>query len=333
MQSMAVSFMFVVAVSRAAVVKKPFLKAASELQKGKHPQAASELQREIERVSSELTNEPLQMDGKKTREIQSEVEFMVNRVRSLHDKDLTSEFTNEIEGIEEVLSKDTTDSGLTTEINEVRASLCAQNGFENHDFASCEAFMRKNCAPADTADTKYSDAAPLENFCVMFFREEASAGVGEDAAKAMAPAASPAAGPGGAPGPAPMGPFFGGKSLRALPDQGVTGQLVRHRDFDTMSEDWMKEFGPKAGHRNFDEICADFPDNQWCRIHGYHPRGPRKTKVVTKTVEVPGEENEVNTVVQVEQKDPPPPEPARSGTTSSQLTLTALLAAVAMFAK
>jgi hypothetical protein len=323
MQSLAVSFMFVVAVAHAAVVKKPFLKAASELQ------------REIQKLSSELTNEPLQKDGRKTREIQTEVEFMVNRVKSLHDKDLTSEFTNEIEAIEESLAKETTDSGLTTEINEVRASLCAQNGFENHDFASCEAFMRKSCAPADTADSKYSDAAPLEDFCLMFFREEASAGVGQDLAKAVAPAPGPAAGPGGAPGPAPMGPFFGGKSLRALPDQGVTGQLVRHRDFDTMAEDWQKEFGPKAGHRNFDEICADFPDNQWCRIHGYHPREPRKTKVLTKTVEVPGEEQEINTVVQVE-KEPqePPAEPVvRSGTKSCQLTLTALLAAVAMFAK
>jgi len=320
MQLLTVSFMFVVAAAHAAVVKQPFLKAASELQ------------REIERVSSELTNEPLGKDGKKTREIQTEVEFMVNRVKSLHDKELTSEFTNEIEGIEEALSKDTTDNGLTTEINEVRASLCAQNGFENHDFASCEAFMRKTCAPADTADTKYGDDVPLESFCVMFFREEASAGVGQ--AKAMAPAPGAAAGPGGAPGPAPMmGPFFGGKSLRALPDQGFSGAMGQHKDFDTMSEDWQKEFGPKAGHRNFDEICADFPDNQWCRIHGYHPRQPRKTIVVTKTVEVPSEEQEANTVVQVEKEQPPPDAPQRSGTKGCQLTLTALLAAVAMFAK
>lgn len=324
MPSMTVSFMFVVAVAHAAVVKsgvkKPFLKVASELQ------------REIERVSSELADEPGR-GGKKTREIQTEVEFMVNRVKSLHDKSLTSEFTNEIEGIEEALSKETTDNGLTTEINEVRASLCAQNGFENHDFASCEAFMRKSCAPADTADSKYSDAAPLESFCVMFFREEAIS----LKATASAPAPGPAAGPGGAPGPAPMGPFFGGKGIRDLPDQGFTGALGKHADFDTMLDDWQKEFGPKAGHRNFDEICADFPDNQWCRIHGYHPRQPRKTVVVTKTVEVPSDSQEANTVAQVEREGesppPPPDSPERSGTSGCRLTLTALLAAVAMFAK
>jgi len=312
MQSLTVPFMFVVTVAHAAALaKKPFLK-------------ASELQREIERVSTELTDMP---EGRnKTREIQTEVEFMVNRVKSLHDRDLTSEFTSEIERIEEALSKETTDNGLTTEINEVRASLCAQNGFENHDFASCEAFMRKSCAPTDAVDTKYSDDAPLEDFCVMFFREESSSGINQAAATtAVAPAPGPAAGPGGAPGPAaPMGPFFGGKSLRALPDQGVTGQLVKHVDFDTMSEDWQKEFGPKAGHRKFDEICADFPDNQWCRIHGYLPSQPRKTKVVTKVVT---EEAETKRAAEREK------ESERSGTNSCQLTLTALLTAVAMFAK
>jgi len=312
MRLLAVAFMFVAV---HAVVRTPFLK-------------VSELQREIERVSSELKSEPLlRKGGNKTREIQTEVEFMVNRVKSLHDRDITSEFTREIEGIEEALSTKTTDNGLAAEINEVRASLCAQNGFENHDFASCEAFMRKNCAPADTADTNYINDAPLEDFCVMFFREEAFAGQ----AKATAPAPGPAAGPGGAPGPAaPMGPFFGGKSLRALPDQGITGPLVRHADFDTMSEDWQKEFGPKAGHRKFDEICADFPDNQWCRIHGYLPSQPRKSKVVTKVVEVPADEPESKSTAK---PSIPADEPDRSGTNSCQLTLTALLAAVAMFAK
>lgn len=321
MQSLTISYLIVVAVAHAtATAKTPTLK-------------ASELQREIEHVSSELAKAPfLGKDGKKTKEIQKEVEFMVNRVRSLHDNELTSEFTKEIEGIEDALSKESSDIALTTEINEVRASLCAQNGFENQEFSECEAFMRKSCAPADTASSNYMDDAPLESFCLVFFRQEKSAGVGQ-VAKAMAPAPGPAAGPGGVPGPAaPMGPFFGSKRLRALPDQGFDGAFVKHADFDTMSEDWQKEFGPKAGHRNFDEICADFPDNQWCRIHGYHPYPPRKTKVVTKTVEVRAEAEEAP-VEPTKSEPAPDPPPQRSGTSSCQLTMTALLAAVAMFAK
>lgn len=318
---MTVSFMFLVASAHAAAgAKKPFLK-------------ASELQREIELVSSELTDAPsLRKDGKKAREIQKEVEFMVNRVKSLRDRKLTSEFTKEIGGIEEALSKETSDKGLATEISEVRASLCAQNGFENHEFSECEDFMRKSCEPADTDDVNFINDAPLEDFCVVFFRQEASAGVGQ-VAMAMAPAPGPAAGPGGAPGPAaPMGPFFGGKALRPLPDQGLDGMLVKHADFDTMSEDWQKEFGPKAGHRQFDEICADFPDNQWCRIHGYHPYPPRETQVVTETVEVPAEAEEPEPQPEPV-KEAPPPAPERSGTSTCQITLTALLATAVMFAK
>jgi len=309
--------MFAVAAAHApSVAKNPSLK-------------ASELQREVEHVSLELAK-PFLRNGE-TREIQKEVEFMVNRVKSLHDSELTSEFTKEIGGIEEALSKETSDHGLATEITAVRASLCAQNGFQNHEFSECEAFMRKSCAPADTVDTTYMNDAPLEDFCVLFFRQEASTGVGQ---VATAPAPGPAAGPGGAPGPAaPMGPFFGGKRLRALPDQGVEGPLVQHADFDTMVEDWQNEFGPKSGHRKFDEICADFPDNQWCRIHGYLPRQPRKTKVVTETVYVNAEQSEPKSRPPEPVKGQDPVTPERSGTGRCQLTLTALFAAVAMFGK
>lgn len=286
---------------------------------------ASELQREIEHVTSELSkNTPnLRNGGAKAREIQSEVEFMINRVESLHDNELTSEFTNQIEVIEEAVSKETSDHHMSTEISEVRASLCAQNGFQNHEFAECEAFMRKSCEPKDTADANFVNDEPLDDFCVVFFRQEKSSRIAQAAA---APAPGPAAGPGGAPAPVPMGILFGGKGLRELPDQGFDGKLVKHADFDTMNEDWQKEFGPKSGHRDFDEICADFPDNQWCRIHGYHPYPPRETKVVTETVE---EEPEPEPV----KETAPPPAPERSGTSTCQLTLTALLVAASLFAK
>jgi len=285
---------------------------------------ASELQREIEHVTLELTkNTPhLRKSGDKAREIQSEVEFMVSRVESLHDSEITSEFTNQIEVIEQAVSEETSDHRMTMEISEVRASLCAQNGYQNHEFAECEAFMRKSCEPKDTDDANFVNDEPLDESCVVFFRQEQKSSRG--AQVAAAPAPGPAAGPGGAPGPAPMGTLFGGKGLRELPDQGFDGQLVKHADFDTMNEDWQKEFGPKSGHRDFEDICADFPDNQWCRIHGYHPYPERETKVVTETVEVPAEEPEPKP------KEPAPPAPERSGTTTCrQLTLTALLVAAA----
>jgi len=285
---------------------------------------ASELQREIEHVTLELTkNTPhLRKSGDKAREIQSEVEFMVSRVESLHDSEITSEFTNQIEVIEEAVAEETSDHHMTMEISEVRASLCAQNGYQNHEFAECETFMRKSCEPKDTDDANFVNDEPLDESCVVFFRQEQKSSRGAQVASAPAP--GPAAGPGGAPGPAPMGTLFGGKGLRELPDQGFDGQLVKHADFDTMNEDWQKEFGPKSGHRDFEDICADFPDNQWCRIHGYHPYPERETKVVTETVEVPAEEPEPKP------KEPAPPAPERSGTTTCrQLTLTALLVAAA----
>jgi len=243
---------------------------------------ASELQREIEHVTSELTLRApyLRKGNDRTKEIQKEVEFMVSRVNSLHDEELTSEFAKEIDGIEKALLTKTDDKGLAMEISGVRASLCAQNGFQNHEFAECEDFMRQSCAPADTDDSDYADNAPLENFCVMFFREEAAAGAAHGAG---APAPGPAGAP--APGPVPMGQLFGGKHMRKLPDQGFDGKLVKHEDLDTMNEDWQHEFGPKSGHRKFEEICGDFPNNEWCRIHGYHGRAAsKKTKTVIEHV-------------------------------------------------
>lgn len=285
---------------------------------------ASELQREIEHVTSELTKSTpnLRNGDSKAREIQSEVEFMISRVESLHDGELMSEFTDQLEVVEEAVAKETTDRRMTAEISAVRASLCAQNGFQNHEFAECEAFMRKSCEPKETDDDNFVNDEPLDDFCVVFFNQEKAS---KGAQTARAPAPGPAAGPGGAPGPAPMGTLFGGKSLRELPDQGFDGKLVKHADFDTMNEDWQKEFGPKSGHRDFDEICADFPDNEWCRIHGYHPYPERETKVVTETVEVPAEPDQP-----AEEKPPPAP---KSGSSRCQLTLTAFVVAASVFAK
>merc|ERR1719183_3254430 len=68
-----------------------------------------------------------------------------------------------------------------------------------------------------------------------------------------------------APAPAaPMGPFFGGKTVRSLPEQGFEGELKEpYKNEDQMVQNWQREFGPKAGHRTFEDICADFKGNEW----------------------------------------------------------------------
>jgi len=55
-----------------------------------------------------------------------------------------------------------------------------------------------------------------------------------------------------------------------LPSQGYWGKLVEHDDGKTATGDWGKEFGPRAGNRNFFEICKDHPENRWCRDQGFH---------------------------------------------------------------
>mmetsp|Transcript_2198 Transcript_2198/g.5028 ORF Transcript_2198/g.5028 Transcript_2198/m.5028 type:complete len:82 (-) Transcript_2198:26-271(-) len=51
--------------------------------------------------------------------------------------------------------------------------------------------------------------------------------------------------------------------------------MVEHASGKTATGDWQAEFGPAAGHRSFVEICGDFPDNEWCRLHMYDSRSRR----------------------------------------------------------
>jgi len=60
-----------------------------------------------------------------------------------------------------------------------------------------------------------------------------------------------AAGPSPAAAPSPASPA-------ALQSQGFSGKLVEHVEGETMTGDWGREFGPKAGHRDFKSICKDF---------------------------------------------------------------------------
>merc|ERR1740117_136938 len=205
----------------------------------------------------------------KGRAIQREVEAMVSRLNFLSD-DEADAFTNELEGVESSLASASTDAGLVKEITSVRAELCVNRGFKGTSLDACEAFMHKACV-TDALDTSTRSltrwhgrgSSVPEDECTKFF-SEAKVGI-----EGAAPAPAAASSPGPALAPAPAGPaLFGGKVGRPLPDQGFDGELVEHKDFDTQVEDWQTEFGPNAGHRNFREICADHPNNEWCRIHG-----------------------------------------------------------------
>jgi len=83
-----------------------------------------------------------------------------------------------------------------------------------------------------------------------------------------------------APVPALTGPILDGKGNKPLQEQGYSGELVIHEDGDTMTSDWGREFGPKAGHRDIKSICLQHPGNEWCDLHGYYdkPRSDASTK-------------------------------------------------------
>jgi len=57
-----------------------------------------------------------------------------------------------------------------------------------------------------------------------------------------------------------------------LPEHGFSGRLVAHKDGHTYTKDWHKEYGPHAEDlESYMDICAKYPDNEWCRINGrYH---------------------------------------------------------------
>jgi len=101
---------------------------------------------------------------------------------------------------------------------------------------------------------------------------------GDPGAPAAAPSASPAA--------APMGPILGGKARGALQEQGYSGELVAHEDQKTMTDDWGREFGPHAGHRDIKEICAETPGNEWCDLHGYYDKERRSAASSTSLAAV-----------------------------------------------
>lgn len=98
-----------------------------------------------------------------------------------------------------------------------------------------------------------------------------SGGAPAAASPAGAPAGAPAGEP-GSPAPAITGPILGTKAGRPLQSQGYSGRLVAHEDMETMTSDWQREFGPKAGHKDIKTICQENPGNEWCDLHGYYDK-------------------------------------------------------------
>jgi len=252
--------------------------------------------------------------SRRSREIQHQIEQMVSRVKQLNDEEASVTFANELDEIEEELSSSTEDEALAQEVDNVRADLCTQQNLMDVGLDKCKSFMDKSCSKR-----------PLKvpsHFCTRFFRlqkrkersdistkpndeavkftantvsAEAKAdtegaaevegeSAGEIEVEQTAHAPGPAAG-GPAPGPVPMGPYFGGKAVRPLPEQGFEGKLEQpYKSEDQMVQNWQREFGPNAGHRSFENICADFKNNEWCRLHGYYDSTGSKT-VIEEIVE------------------------------------------------
>lgn len=68
-----------------------------------------------------------------------------------------------------------------------------------------------------------------------------------------------------------------------MPEQGFEGELVAHDNMKTATSDWHSEYGPHSGHQSYEAICAQYPDNSWCKLRGYH----KKTKLELKSSSSP----------------------------------------------
>jgi len=101
---------------------------------------------------------------------------------------------------------------------------------------------------------------------------------GAPAAAGPAPAPGPMGSPAASPAGAMNSAFHMDEDLGAA-EQGFQGDTVEHDNMKTMTKDWRGEYG--GGKHDFMTICAQYPDNQWCRDRGYHrPTQPPKSASV-----------------------------------------------------
>lgn len=209
--------------------------------------------------------------------LQREVERMEKRMERLGFGNGTAKLAEELDSVEASIARgDKYDATLLNEIGKTRSKLCEERGFKTHQTKTCERFMRQACGLPMTKKSPLVLASRprakpkaktlvLPADCGKFFIIRRN----ETAQPGGAPAA---AAPAGAPGPA--GPaILGGKIRRELPEQGYnelsSPEHVMHQDKVTMVGDWQTEFSASTGHKSFQTICAKYPDNEWCRIHGF----------------------------------------------------------------
>lgn len=103
--------------------------------------------------------------GLEPRQVQREIEKMALRADKLAaaDRSAAAEVDGALEDVEAALaSRAGADAGLEDEIQVVRADLCAKHGFESHERADCEAFMRKACIHKKHGSKKHHQVAELQ---------------------------------------------------------------------------------------------------------------------------------------------------------------------------
>jgi len=208
------------------------------------------------------------------------------------------DFLGDLGEAEDALRQEGGDLEIIAKIKKARANICVEQQIEKRDHRQCEIFMNLACPLQDSPDNDKEEkekekddddeevpvpASLCDHFYLLGGKRVTAP------APAPGPVAGPAASPAGSPGPAAgpsaspggddpfayKGPYFGTKRLRPLQEHGYHGDAVIHEDGETMTSDWQTEFGPAAGHRSFVEICKDFPDNEWCRLHMYDPQAQR----------------------------------------------------------
>lgn len=142
-----------------------------------------------------------------------------------------------------------------------RADMCVEmakeHGMQFDNKEKCLAFMDTQC---EVPSKKHADK--VEAICIEWdelVNMQANAG---------APSPAAAASPGPAVAPDGMTDYEGAAAGK-LPEQGFHGELVAHDNMVTQTQDWHSEYGPHSGP-SYEEICRKYPDNQWCKLRGYH---------------------------------------------------------------
>jgi len=180
-----------------------------------------------------------------------------------------------------------------------RANMCVdmlqEHGVDFTDNKDkCMVFMDKTCKVPEGKDNpaNHIKRPSGKGVCQDWYDllNAARAKHGKEVGAAPSPAVVIAAGPASAPEP-PGG--VSGRShpsgwsrmdeSQAMPEQGFEGGLVAHDNMKTATSDWHAEYGPRAiGHQSYEAICAEYPDNTWCKARGYHTKKPAQKSAATR---------------------------------------------------